>query len=448
MSLVDRLREVVRDVRRPGSAAPGGSLSEGGERTRRHRNALADILGGAFAEADGHRYLVVDVTYRPGYRHGRTAVADCVAPAPRWLGLLAGGSAENVRRPGPAPARRSLGEGGDPADERLLFLDVETTGLAGGAGTYPFLVGCGWFENGGFHVRQFFLSSHLSERALLAALASAASSAAKVVTYNGKSFDVPLIETRFLFHRLEPPFADLPHIDMLHSARRLWRSDAADGRGCTLTWLEEKLLGHAREDDVPGFEIPARYFHYVRTGDPGPLVPVFEHNRLDLVTLAMLMARAGQLLEEGPAAARTAREAFGLGRLYQRGGMLAAARTCFSAAAAQCATHDEGDTLLHAEALRAFAILARRSREHQEAAAAWWGILQLPRCPSHIAREAAEALAVHHEHRVRDPQAARRFALRSLQFNLSVARNTSLQHRLARLDRKLSHVPHDPSPLF
>src|SRR3954466_6994962 len=112
---------------------------------------------------------------------------------------------------------------------------------------------------------------------------------------------------------------------MLHPARRLWRTEDAvgDGEGsCRLSALERTLCGHDRDGDVPGFEIPSRYFHYVRTGDARPLEAVLEHNRLDLLSLACLAARAAQLLEDGPDAAATAREALGLAQLYERGGMV------------------------------------------------------------------------------------------------------------------------------
>ena len=185
------------------------------------------------------------------------------------------------------------------SSDRLLFLDLETTGLAGGAGSYAFLVGCGWFEppspsaSAGqaacFHGCQFFLADFAAERALLESVAELADGIACVVTYNGKTFDLPLIETRFVLQRMTTPFADMAHVDLLHPARRMWREEDVE---CRLTYLEQALCGHAREGDVPGFEIPSRYFQYVRSGDARPLEAVLEHNRLDIISLAMLTARA------------------------------------------------------------------------------------------------------------------------------------------------------------
>jgi tetratricopeptide (TPR) repeat protein len=222
---------------------------------------------------------------------------------------------------------------------------------------------------------------------------------------------------------------------MVHPARRLWKPDEAseEGRDCRLTRLEETLCGLRREADVPGYEIPSRYFHYVRTGDARPLEAVFEHNRLDLLALAMVTARAAQLLDEGPAGARTAREAYGLGRLYERAG-----RTIEGAACYLRADQLPGDARVRAEALRAYAVASRRLRRYEEAAGAWRRLLALARCPPAIARAATEALAVHHEHRARDLHQARRFAMQSLQFDVTSAREHATRHRLARLDRKLA----------
>ena len=422
------------------------------------------MLGGEWCDSHGQRFLVVNRKYTPGYRHGRVALADCLPPEdgvwPRLalLGHMGSGViSKSVMTPAPLAGSR-----------RLLFLDLETTGLAGGAGSYAFLVGCGWFDGGVFRLRQFFLSSFGAERVLLEALAELAAGAACVVTYNGKTFDLPLIETRFVLQRMQTPFADLPHVDMLHPARRLWREGEVE---CRLTNLERTICGHEREGDVPGFEIPSRYFHFVRSGDARPLEAVLEHNRLDILSLAMLTARASQLLDDGPSAATTAREAFGMGRLYERAGMIGEALESFARAAkadlkvglyADCVSADSDgrasdgaqgddhrrgrpsgrplDDGIRAAALRATATLCRRLRRYADAAAAWRQLLDLRGCPPALAREATEALAVHHEHRARDLHEARAFALRSLPLQATAARQEAIRYRLARIDRKMSSL--------
>jgi len=478
MNLGDRLRSVVRPGRSappdpselappggsasrnppyvpdlPGSASrnplygthPGGSAAQDPPYVSPEQvshSCAAEVLGGEWRESRGHRYVAVERRYPVGHRLGRVSVADCLpAEDGAWprLSLLLGRSTAPVPNPG-----------------RTLFVDLETTGLAGGAGTRAFLVGLGWFDGASFRVRQLLLTGYVAERVLLEEVADLAARSGTLVTYNGKTFDVPLIETRFLFHRMPPPFSDVPHLDMLHQARRLWRPSATSesrehGYGgtqtttCRLSAMEESVLGHVRENDVAGFEVPSRYFHYVRTGDARPLEAVFEHNRLDLLALAMLTATAATLLEEGPAASRTASEALGLGRVYERGGLTEEARACYARAAAL------GEScVVQGEALRAYGVSCRRAGQFDAAAEAWQRILALPGCPAHITKDAAEALAVHHEHRLRNFHAAREFAVHSLELTVSTTRREAARHRVARLDRKLGTrvVEPDPAPLF
>lgn len=406
-------------------------------------------LRGEWETRYGPRVLVVDRTYDPDHLHGHVRVGEAAPPADGcWPQLPVLGAAAGLTG-------------------RVLFLDLETTGLAGGAGTSAFLVGCGWFEAGRFRTRQLFLPSVASERALLAAVVDLTQAAGTVVTYNGKSFDVPLIETRFLYHRLRTPFDGMAHVDLLHPARRLWRDhegaaerthgwDGADeGSGaCRLTALERRLCGHVRQGDVPGAEIPERYFRFVREGDARPLEAVLEHNRLDLLSLAMLTARAAHLLDAGAVAASHAREALGLGSLYERAGRLDDAAACYARAVslALAGARAAGRRAAPAaspvriEALCASARLARRRRRHAEAAVDWCAVLDAGASGA-IAREAREALAIHHEHRLGDPRGARAFAMGSLPLSGSANARGAVEHRLARLDRKLETLER-AEPLF
>ena len=430
-SLSDRLRGVIR---------PGARTVEPTSTSDDATADPAEALGGSWHEVDGQRFVVIERVYRPGHRHGRVTVADGLPPSDGvWpaLDLLA----HTACRQG------------------LVFVDLETTGLAGGAGTYAFLVGCGWFEGGTFRVRQYLMSNVAGERGLLKALSEVARESGTVVTYNGKTFDLPLIETRYLFHRMESPFASMPHVDMLHPARRLWRplgetprpAGSDGGRlgafesACRLTTLERTQCGFEREGDVAGWEIPDRYFAFVRSGDARPLEGVLEHNRLDILSLALVTAQTCQLLEEGPAAARSAREALGLGRIYLSGGRLREARECFADAAGLSRDRavegwHNGAAVVQAEALRAFALIARRARQFDDAEAAWRRVLDLEGSPAHIVREATDALAVHYEHRRRDLRAAKSYALQSLEFQGSPTREGAIRHRVARLDRKLERT--------
>ena len=209
-----------------------------------------------------------------------------------------------------------------------MFFDLETTGLSGGSGTVAFVVGFGCFKGGRFHVWQFVLPSFAAERRLLAAVTAAVSRAHTIVTFNGKSFDLPFMEMRWLYHRLETPLPALRHLDLLHPARRLWGPDTGGLGG-----LEGRVLQFRRRDDVPGFEIPSRYFDYLRSGDPTPLRGVLAHNCLDLASLAVLTGLACQLLDDGPESIRDARQCLGLGRVYEHGGRPADAGRCYERAA-------------------------------------------------------------------------------------------------------------------
>jgi uncharacterized protein YprB with RNaseH-like and TPR domain len=451
MNLTERLRGVLRpsgfsqnEMSRPTSpftptpadGIDAESVSDASEPhpARSHKRCVAEVLGGEWRGTHGHSYVTVDHRFSVGHRLGRVSVGECLPEADgAWpeLPLLLGNPRES------------------PPTGRMLFVDLETTGLAGGAGTCAFLVGVGWFDETSFRVRQFLLTSYSAERALLQDVAALAAEAGTLVTYNGKTFDLPLMETRFLFHRMTPPFGGVPHLDMLHRARRLWRGPSClDPRAdpgehsCRLSAVEASVLGYVREDDVSGSEAPARYFHFVRSGDARPLSAVCEHNRLDLLSLAMLTATAAMLLQEGPGASRTAHEALGLGRLYEMNGLTDKARQCFSKAALF-----EGPSAIRAEALRAYAVSCRRARCFEDAADTWRRILELDDCPAAITKDATDALAVHHEHRLRDPRTARTFAMQALELSAAGARLEAARHRVARLERKLT-PPGTPAPLF
>jgi hypothetical protein len=170
---------------------------------------------------------------------------------------------------------------------RMLLLDTETTGLSGGTGTVPFLIGLGYFEDGALKVEQLFLRQLGEERPMLAYLAERMAKASCIVSYNGKSFDWPLLRTRSILNRV--PLAEpVAHLDLLHCARRLLKSKMESVR---LAEVERELLGHYREDDVHGSAIPLLYLDYLRGGEVSPLLAVLEHNASDLIGLAAILPR-------------------------------------------------------------------------------------------------------------------------------------------------------------
>jgi tetratricopeptide (TPR) repeat protein len=288
---------------------------------------------------------------------------------------------------------------------------------------------------------------------MLQVLADRFATAGALVSFNGKSFDAPLLESRFLFHRLDWLGARLPHVDILHPARRFWRAESSGGEvsSCSLSALERQVLGAERHGDVAGYEVPARYFQFVRSGDARLLSGVLAHNRLDLLSLAGLTAQLLGLVANGAGGASSAREALALGRVYEQAGLVVKAQPAWERAlilaplsASGQERPDPGLTserlAIRIEALRALARAARRARRYIDAAAYWQEVVDTSGCPPSAAREAAEALAIHHEHRVRDLESARGFALRTLDHSAARARNEAVRYRLARLERKLTET--------
>ena len=457
--LADRLRGIVHGGRpaavpvvAPSGASEGRDAwtSEGRDFSPGHRaqhtadpRAAAALLGGTLAERTDGAVILVDREYPGRSLHGRLPIRDIVDTIRGGAGACATMSRVWPSAAGVGSARPSLGSARDTSGPALLFLDLETTGLAGGAGTQAFLVGCAMIEGSSIRVRQFLMPGFADEPALLAEVAAFAAQHGALVTFNGRTFDVPLIETRYLFHRVPFPLEDLPHLDMLHAARRLWRARPSaagpdpDGGGCSLSALEKHLSGLHRVGDVPGFEIPARYFQFVRDGDARPLEAVLEHNRLDLLSTAAVMARAITLIDRGPSAASTPQECLGLARLYDRAGAATDAEIALLHTirlAARVGTEPE----VQGEALRRLAWLRRRAGRVHEAAEAWQQLAHLPRCPGMLRREAREALAIYHEHRSRDFGTARDLVLDVLREGAEGHHRAAVEHRLRRLERKIA----------
>jgi hypothetical protein len=303
-----------------------------------------------------------------------------------------------------SPLNLVLKDGPMPDASRLVFLDTETTGLAGGTGTCAFLIGIGKVEGMKFVVRQFFLRDYPEEKAALEALAEALGDCEGIVTFNGKTFDVPLLETRYALARMKTPLAGLVHLDALHPARRLWKLRL---ESCKLTDLENAILGISREGDVPGSEIPAIYFDYLRTGDGRGLQPVFYHNALDVVSLAALTVELARALGEGGAEALgSPLDLFSLSRILGRAGSKEKSiRACRQALAGGLPQQVESQALKH------LAAELKRKRQHEAAVELW---LELSRREPPLAVEALEELAIHFEHHLRDLERALEFTLAAL----------------------------------
>lgn len=202
-----------------------------------------------------------------------------------------------------------------PHRNRILFLDTETTGVQGGTGICPFLVGLGYFVDEDFYMVQFFIRDFDEEPSMLLALGELLKGFDLVVTYNGAAFDIPLLETRFTLARLDNPFAGMSHFDLLFTARRLWRN----GHGsCRLVALERELLSFMRGPDIPGAMIPRAYFDYLQRRTNAGFRSIFTHNAEDVVSLAALTVHACDRVVFEPAPLDEPLDLYSLGRLFEK----------------------------------------------------------------------------------------------------------------------------------
>src|SRR6266851_5059659 len=289
--------------------------------------------------------------------------------------------------------------------EKWLFLDTETTGLAGGTGTYAFLVGIAWWDSGGLQVEQLMMRDFSEEHSLLMELAARIAERPVLVTFNGKSFDWPLLESRYLMTRSIRVPELAAHLDLLHPARAVWKLRLGSVRLVELERhvLDAPRLGWRREDDVPSSLIPQFYFDYLRGGSPGPLAGVVRHNRMDLRGLAALFGKINSLLGEHACGRNDidSLDLFGLSRFLNRRGE---SRRAHSACAQAL---DLGlPAEFSARARRDLALLASRRGDHEQAAALWH---ELAADPQHGVL-ACEQLAIHFERRAKDLAKAAEFA--------------------------------------
>lgn len=324
---------------------------------------------------------------------------------------------------------------------RALFLDTETTGLAGGTGTVAFLLGIGRFEGEEFVVRQYFLRQPYEEAAMLKRLQIDVNDSNGLVTFNGKTFDIPLLRTRAVLHRLNVDFERLPHFDVLHAARRLWK-DQIDS--CSLNGLESSILRLRRSQDIPGALIPQIYFDFLRHGEAAQLPEVFAHNRQDIVSMAALLVRIAQLvqhpLQNPNGALISPQELRRVAWLYRQLGDFSASAVLFE----QLLQDSKATPRL--EDHLALGLCYKSQRRYEEANRIWREtVARLPFHPLPYIE-----LAKHCEHRDGEVQAALEWverALRNLQISTELDRGkdslpyrNDLLHRQDRLRRKLKRA--------
>lgn len=232
-------------------------------------DSFAREIGGEIVAGDLGKFLLLSTSYPAGFSHGTSLLKRVFEREHVSLTHFD----HNI-----APSAHPLSD--------FIFVDAETTGLSAASGTVAFLVGIGLVVNNNFTVHQFFLPDYPDEAAMLDAIAEIVEEKHIVVSFNGKSFDLPLLETRYAMQKMKTPFQGMHHIDLLHSCRRFWKGRFED---TTLQTLERELLGVFRYNDTPGYLIPQLYFDYLRHGQSDPMAGVLLHNRLDIVTLLFLI---------------------------------------------------------------------------------------------------------------------------------------------------------------
>lgn len=327
---------------------------------------LARLLGGALC-ADG--VVAVDHFVPLSQSHGCVPFCD-IHEAP--LDFLAGGKA--------------------PPHDQLLFIDTETTGLAGGTGTVAFVLGFARSEDDVVHVRQYFLTSFKGEFAMLRDALTWIQEACHLVSFNGKSFDVPLLVTRYRLARLKSPLSQLPHMDLLHPVRTAFKKNWPD---CRLQTAEQYLLKLSRIDDMPGYLIPQIWTDLLRRGETRGLRGVIEHNRTDVLSLIALAIVLGRTYAE-PGQCYV--DPLGVARAHRRAG---------DEESALMHLRDHGDVLVDDAQLELAAMYARGGQ--WEKAVTIWELL--------AARDvglAMEKLAKYGEHKQHDFEGALRWTERML----------------------------------
>jgi uncharacterized protein len=371
---------------------------------------LAQILGATTKTNDYGEYISVRCWCAQPPRY---------SPDSRALKLLLPGAPDEISDP-----------------DQWLFLDTETTGLSSGSGTYAFLVGIAWWEGGGLEIEQFFMREYSEECPLLFVLRERIAEHPVLVTFNGKSFDWPLLETRYRMSRKISVPTLRAHLDFLHPARNLWRLRLGSVR---LSELEHHVLGWDRGADLLSGLIPQIYFDYLRGGPPERLVPVLNHNQMDLRGLAALSSRILSLLSDAENLGQDGLELFGVSRICEKRGEDTRARNLYEKSIASFLP-TETDRV----ARRSLARLAKRQGDFELACELWKGALG----NSRHGYEAYEQLAIYYERTARDPERAREFvqqALDELRRAIQVGEiapgpyreiKARFDHRMERLERK------------
>lgn len=283
-------------------------------------------------------------------------------------------------------------EGDDLKLEDMLFFDTETTGLAGGSGTYIFLLGLGYFKEDNFIVRQYFMSDYHEEEALLWAVNQHFTQGFKIlVSYNGKAYDFPLMQTRYIMTRQPFQLNTSYHFDLLFPTRRLWRRRLPN---CSLSNVEKGILKIYRKGDIPGFLIPEIYFRFLKNKDARPLKPIFSHNLQDIISLALLITKISQTLQEPLSVEKFAIDLCSIGKIYEGYKDFEQSSRCYEEALKGNLSDEE-----MLETLKLCSFAYKRQGEWEKAESSWCDIISLS---TQFILYPYEELAKYYEHKLKD----------------------------------------------
>jgi uncharacterized protein len=404
--LAELRKRLDRAMNRREQSAPAGIPA-----TRQQVTPLELVVVGEEVRTPYGKFFLSQGTMRAGDVHGSARICDVACASMEATAFLAGlQTVQNM----------SLGDG--------LFLDTETTGLAGGTGTFPFLVGLGWFHAGAFVTCQLFARDFSEEGAMLRYLSELASGKQFLVTFNGRAYDLNLLAARFILNRCRDTLSAMPHIDLLHPCRRMLGHRLENAR---LSTIETHVLGVERDGDVPGFEIPQRYFDWLKMRDGRLLEDVFRHNRLDIVSMASLLKYLTDLVEDGQEMGHSHHgDLLKLaGLIYERGDSERAGKMLETLILSR-----HTDVAMNAR--QSLSLIYKKMHRWEEAATLWQHVVDLD--PHNFF--AVVELAKFYEHHTRECEKALHLVAELLNETgrLSYVERTSLEHRLRRLLHKVS----------
>jgi hypothetical protein len=357
-------------------------------------------------------------TYPPKYRHSGLYVDS--------LGGRFGDAAMALLS---KPVGRSLDFG------RIAFIDTETTGLSGGAGVCAFLIGIGYLTKNGFVVEQFMMSDFPAEPEMLRRVGETLRGFDVIASYNGRAFDIPILDSRFLLNRVRESLSDRPQLDLLHAARRIWKHRLDN---CSLKSIEANVLDFFRVDDIDSWLIPQTYFEFLRTGERDLIEPVMHHNRLDILSLAFVAQMILSALDApSEAPLHYGEDWFGLGTLFEKHRRMKEAVGCFERAM-EIGLHENA----RARCMRLLSLTHKRKGDWDSAVRLW---NEEAYDDSHTLF-ALEELAKFHEHRRRDLSGAREVCRRAItMLEIRVATTDAdltrhfeqFEYRLRRIEKKI-----------